>query len=333
MAEAKKRFENLSRIKSGTTPSSDLKMKDILAVQHMDATSGTNTLNQISVAQNMCQPIARCSGTPNDGAYVADCINFPDFSLTYTDSQSNQYYLYGLKIRVIFEDGITYGSVDSGTYPTLNINNSGAIPLLAQGLTMAQGAAVAGQSLEFTLIPYGQNGVAWDADTNIRENTSDYTIYTDGQKVFVPVNSVTSGNLHSVTSGAVYSALSESKIFTVKLVGWATVTGKTRVIKSIIAIGRKIADKTYVIPVEMDLQDGSDGAPSTFINYIEVANIQNILLVGSVYTRAPSYDIGCMAQIDGTKYYLYRVDTGARWLPSSWGSNAIIQGSVIVRIN
>lgn len=179
MAEAK-RFENLSKIKSGTTPSSDLKMKDILAVQHMDATSGTNTLNQISVAQNMCQPIARCSGTPNDGAYVADCINFPDFSLTYTDSQNNQYYLYGLKIRVIFEDGITYGSVDSGTYPTLNINNSGAIPLLAQGLTMAQGAAVAGQSLEFTLIPYGQNGVAWDADTNIRENTSDYTIYTDG---------------------------------------------------------------------------------------------------------------------------------------------------------
>ena len=184
MAEAKKRFENLSKIKSGTTPSSDLKMKDILAVQHMDATSGTNTLNQISVAQNMCQPIARCSGTPNDGAYVADCINFPDFSLTYTDSQSNQYYLYGLKIRVIFEDGITYGSVDSGTYPTLNINNSGAIPLLAQGLTMAQGAAVAGQSLEFTLIPYGQNGVAWDADTNIRENTSDYTIYTDGSKIY-----------------------------------------------------------------------------------------------------------------------------------------------------
>ena len=32
-----------------------------------------------------------------------------------------------------------------------------------------------------------------------------YTTYTDGQKVFVPVNSVTSGNLHSVTSGAVFN--------------------------------------------------------------------------------------------------------------------------------
>ena len=55
--------------------------------------------------------------------------------------------------------------------------------MLAQGKTMASGAASAGQSIEFTIIPYG-NGVAFDADSNVRESTSDYTIYTDGFNEF-----------------------------------------------------------------------------------------------------------------------------------------------------
>ena len=55
--------------------------------------------------------------------------------------------------------------------------------MLAQGKTMATGSASAGQALEFTVIPYG-NGIAFDADSNVRESTSDYTIYTDGTKTF-----------------------------------------------------------------------------------------------------------------------------------------------------
>jgi hypothetical protein len=151
----------------------------------------------------------------------------------------------------------------------------------------------------------------------------------------MPVNSVTSGNLHSVTSGAVYNALSETKTFTVSLVGWANDAGNTPyTIKSITATGYKIADKTYVIPVEMYPQN-SDPAPSTIIHLIEVANIERVLLVGGLYTRSLGYEVGCKPQISGTRYYLRRVDNGLNWLPSSWGTgtNTLIQGSVIVRIN
>ena len=175
-----KQFQQLVKITNGTTAETDVKLSDPLAMQHIDITSGANSLNQISLAQSMCQPVAVTpNSTPSGGAYTATCSNYPDFSLTYTDKNGNTHYLIGMKVRVIFTKGITYGSVSGGTYPTLNINSSGAIPLLAQGKTMAAGAAVDGQSLELTLIPYG-NGVAWDADSNVRESTSDYTIYTDG---------------------------------------------------------------------------------------------------------------------------------------------------------
>lgn len=175
-----KQFQQLVKITNGTTAETDVKLSDPLAMQHIDISSGANSLNQISLAQSMCQPVAVTpNSTPSGGAYTATCSNYPDFSLTYTDKNGNTHYLVGMKVRVIFTKGITYGSVSGGTYPTLNINSSGAIPLLAQGKTMAAGAAVDGQSLELTLIPYG-NGVAWDADSNVRESTSDYTIYTDG---------------------------------------------------------------------------------------------------------------------------------------------------------
>lgn len=177
-----KQFQQLVKITNGTTAETDVKLSDPLAMQHIDITSGANSLNQISLAQSMCQPVAVTpNSTPSGGAYTATCSNYPDFSLTYTDKNGNTHYLVGMKVRVIFTKGITYGSVSGGTYPTLNINSSGAIPLLAQGKTMAAGAAVDGQSLELTLIPYG-NGVAWDADSNVRESTSDYTIYTDGKR-------------------------------------------------------------------------------------------------------------------------------------------------------
>ena len=179
-----KQFQQLVKITNGTTAETDVKLSDSLAMQHIDITSGANSLNQISLAQSMCQPVAVTpNSTPSGGAYTATCSNYPDFSLTYTDKNGNTHYLVGMKVRVIFTKGIAYGSVSGGTYPTLNINSSGAIPLLAQGKTMAAGAAVDGQSLELTLIPYG-NGVAWDADSNVRESTSDYTIYTDGFNEF-----------------------------------------------------------------------------------------------------------------------------------------------------
>lgn len=173
-------YRNHTAYNNGTSAESNIKMFDITPFQHEDLESGVNKLGKRLVAQSFCEPVAVCdSNNPSGGAYVATCQNYPDFALSYQDAQQNTQYLIGLKIRVIFTHGITYGSVSGGTYPTLNIDGSGAIPLLAQGKPMATGSASAGQSLEFTLIPYG-NGIAFDADSNVRESTSDYTIYTDG---------------------------------------------------------------------------------------------------------------------------------------------------------
>lgn len=175
-----KQFNQLDPINNGTTAQDNFKLSDAIPAQHTDLASGVNKLVHRTFAQSLCEPVAVCnSNNPQNGAYTATCQNYPDFALSYQDAQQNTQYLIGLKIRVIFTYGITYGSVSGGTYPTLNINGSGAIPMLAQGKTMATGAASAGQTLEFTVIPYG-NGIAFDADSNVRESTSDYTIYTDG---------------------------------------------------------------------------------------------------------------------------------------------------------
>lgn len=200
-----KQFTQLDPINNGTTAKDNFKLSDAIPAQHTDLTSGVNTLVHRTLAQSLCEPVAVCnSKNPQNGAYTATCKNYPDFALSYQDAQQNTQYLIGLKIRVIFTYGITYGSVSDGTYPTLNINGSGAIPMLAQGKTMATGSAAAGQSLEFTVIPYG-NGIAFDADSNVRESTSDYTIYTDGSTYKTPINSITQNETRPATSGAIYS--------------------------------------------------------------------------------------------------------------------------------
>lgn len=182
MAQARQYIQD-SQINNGTTASSNIKMTDVMPIQHTDIASNVNQINKVNIAQTLCEPFAVCnSNNPANGAYTATCSNFPDFALSYTDSQGTSHNLIGMKVRVVFNYGITYGSVSGGTYPTLNINGSGAIPLLAQGKTMATGAISAGQTVEFTIIPYG-NGLAYDADSNVRESTSDYTIYTDGTNV------------------------------------------------------------------------------------------------------------------------------------------------------
>ncbi len=177
-----KQFNQLDPINNGTSAVNNFKLSDSIPAQHSDVTGGVNKLVKRTFAQMLCEPVAVSnSNNPSNGAYTAICQNYPDFAVSYQDEQMSTHYYVGLKIRVIFNYGITYGSVSGGTYPTLNINSSGALPLLAQGKTMAAGAASNGQSLELTLIPYG-NGYAWDADSNVRESTSDYTIYTNGKK-------------------------------------------------------------------------------------------------------------------------------------------------------
>ena len=202
-----KQFTQLDPINNGTTAADNFKLADVIPAQHTDLTGGVNKLVHRTLAQSLCEPVAVCnSNNPSNGAYTANCSNYPDFALSYQDAQQNTHYLIGLKIRVIFTYGITYGSVSGGTYPTLNINGSGAIPMLAQGKTMASGAASAGQSIEFTIIPY-RNGVAFDADSNVRESTSDYTIYTDGYKNLrlEHITTLTNEDLNNIRSTGIYA--------------------------------------------------------------------------------------------------------------------------------
>lgn len=167
---------------SGLDMSPDFKGSDVVIK------TNTNGLTE-KVPRNLvnCIPVAVTpDSTPSGGAYTASCSNYPDFAISYTDKNNTSHYLIGMKVRVIFTTGITYGSTTANppTYPTLNINSTGAIPLLAQGKTMGAGAASAGQSLELTLIPYG-NSVAWDADTNVRERGDNYTVYTNAEPISV----------------------------------------------------------------------------------------------------------------------------------------------------
>ena len=175
-----KLFSSFDDIKHGNTAKTNLKLMDLLPLQHMHLPDGVNVLNKISLAQTFCTPFANCnSNNPSNGRYVATCSNYPDFAVSWKDAKNVTSYLVGMKVRVRFQYGITYGSVSAGTYPYLNINSSGAFPMLAQGKPMATGAISAGQTVELTLIPYGSS-YAWDADSNVRESTNDYTIYTDG---------------------------------------------------------------------------------------------------------------------------------------------------------
>ena len=207
MAE-NRQIREFDEIIHGTTASSSVKMTDLILLQHEDVSGNVNTFNRFTVGQTMCQPVAVTpNSTPSNGAYTATCSNFPDFAISYTDKNSNTHSLIGMKVRVIFTTGITYGSTTANppTYPTLNINGTGALPLLAQGMTMGAGSASSGQSLELTLIPYG-NSLAWDADTNVREKSSTETVYVDGTK---RINTVTSGSTDMVTSGAVDNAIKD----------------------------------------------------------------------------------------------------------------------------
>ncbi len=197
-----KLFSSFDDIKHGNTAKTNLKLMDLLPLQHMHLPDGVNVLNKISLAQTFCTPFANCnSNNPSNGRYIATCSNYPDFAVSWKDSKNVTSYLVGMKVRVRFQYGITYGSVSAGTYPYLNINSSGAFPMLAQGKPMATGAISAGQTVELTLIPYGSS-YAWDADSNVRESTDDYVIYTDGTTEYSSTYLESNyGKRYHVTSG------------------------------------------------------------------------------------------------------------------------------------
>ena len=107
MAEVRQ-FRQDTQIIHGTTAQNNAKLTDIMPLQHEDLATQTNQMKKISLGQCLCEPYAVCnSNNPANGAYVADCVNFPDFTLQFTDGQGNNHSLIGLKVRVLFNYGIT----------------------------------------------------------------------------------------------------------------------------------------------------------------------------------------------------------------------------------
>lgn len=175
----------LPHIHSGATPASQTKLTDLLVIEHMDAPSSTDKTLKMMIGQLLCKPVFTvASQQSGNGRYSATCQNYAGFSLFYTDSQNARHYFIGLPIKVIFTPACNYGSVSGNTYPTISFNGSDFIPILANGKTVASGAWQAGQSLEGCIIQTNLNGAtvyAFDLNSNIRQQDSNSTIYSDGR--------------------------------------------------------------------------------------------------------------------------------------------------------
>ena len=90
-----KQFNQLDPINNGTTAQDNFKLSDAIPAQHTDLASGVNKLVHRTFAQSLCEPVAVCnSNNPQNGAYVATCLNYPDFALSYQDAQQNTQYFH-----------------------------------------------------------------------------------------------------------------------------------------------------------------------------------------------------------------------------------------------
>lgn len=178
-------IKDFPHIHSGATPASQTKLTDLLVIEHMDAPSSTDKTLKMMIGQLLCKPVFTvASQQSGNGRYSATCQNYAGFSLFYTDSQNARHYFIGLPIKVIFTPACNYGSVSGNTYPTISFNGSDFIPILANGKTVASGAWQAGQSLEGCIIQTILNGAtvyAFDLNSNIRQQDSNSTIYSDGR--------------------------------------------------------------------------------------------------------------------------------------------------------
>ncbi len=181
-------IKDFPHIHSGATPASQTKLTDLLVIEHMDAPSSTDKTLKMMIGQLLCKPVFTvASQQSGNGRYSATCQNYAGFSLFYTDSQNARHYFIGLPIKIIFTPACNYGSVSGNTYPTISFNGSDFIPILANGKTVASGAWQAGQSLEGCIIQTILNGAtvyAFDLNSNIRQQDSNSTIYSDGTIVY-----------------------------------------------------------------------------------------------------------------------------------------------------
>lgn len=163
---ANRRFQGTDN----TVDLEDIFDDDCIQVRHNNAVdNGTDKALKFDTLK--ANPIAICTSSASTVAKVATVSNMQGFTL-----------VSGRIITVYFENENT------ATSPTLNINGTGAIPIIlenqASGVSIGSGCWSAGVYLQLQYIDFTLNGVQQQKFViighDIAEQTSDYTKYADG---------------------------------------------------------------------------------------------------------------------------------------------------------
>jgi len=167
--------------------------EDMIQTRHLVGAEGDSDKGTpLSVIQSC--PVAICETTGSTVAKVATVDNFSDFTL-----------LNGREVLVYFANGNT------ATSPTFNLNNTGAYPLAlenqASSVSIGSGSWGDGVFLHLKFVDITISGTQiqkWViCGHNIAQQTSDYTIYADGQTIGID-DTPTNGSSNFVTSNGIY---------------------------------------------------------------------------------------------------------------------------------
>lgn len=170
MAENTRRFYNSQKTIEMGTAATNLSMGDCIPSQHI---TGDNYDKSLILQQLQCIPVGDCGAITGD-TYQFSCRNFPAFTP-----------LLGQQIKVRFTVANTYGDCQASpaTFPKIRIGSL-TLPIYAQGKSVGTGFNTANQVFNGCVMgtDISDPSTWWlDLDSNVRQTTSEYTIYSDGR--------------------------------------------------------------------------------------------------------------------------------------------------------
>ena len=183
MAENTRRFYNSQKTIEMGTAATNLSMGDCIPSQHI---TGDNYDKSLILQQLQCIPVGDCGAITGD-TYQFSCRNFPAFTP-----------MLGQQIKVRFTVANTYGDCQASpaTFPKIRIGSL-TLPIYAQGKSVGTGFNTANQVFNGCVMgtDLSDPSTWWlDLDSNVRQTTSEYTIYSDGRISYHFTKSVTPTN-------------------------------------------------------------------------------------------------------------------------------------------
>lgn len=173
MAENTRRFYNSQKTIEMGTATTNLNLGDCIPSQHI---TGDNSDKSLILQQLQCIPVGDCGAITGD-TYQFSCRNFPAFTP-----------MLGQQIKVRFTVANTYGDCQASpaTFPKIRIGSL-TLPIYAQGKSVGTGFNTANQVFNGCVMgtDIADPSTWWlDLDSNVRQTTSEYTIYSDGTIVY-----------------------------------------------------------------------------------------------------------------------------------------------------